>query len=162
MAKSAVSSLRDLYNSIAAGAFGGTTRPPIFLGSVPTKDASGADQRVPYTEMTDEGFRPEYSSDGSAVETGTILLRVYAVDLDAASGVTVDSIVRAIKFGGSAPPVKAGFDWGSFTFAAGSFLYKISLRRLSERRDYAGFNYNQSRVHMCELRYECKVGLNLS
>ena len=32
MAKSAVSSLFDLYNSITASAFGGSTRPTLFLG----------------------------------------------------------------------------------------------------------------------------------
>lgn len=162
MAKSAISSLTDLYNSITASAFGGSTRPPIYLGDVPQTDTSGAQQRVPYCCMFDEGFRPEYVSDASAVETGIIRLEVYAVDLDAASGITVDSIVRGIKFGGSAPPLKAGFDWGTFSFAAGSYLYKISLKRVSERRDYAGFNYNSARVHKCELRYECKVGLSLS
>lgn len=161
MAKSAVSSLIDLYNSIGAAHFGGT-RPPIYLGNVPSTDSAGVQQRVPYVVMFDEGFRPEYSSDASAVETGAIRLEVYAVSVDAASGVTLDSIVRGIKFGGSAPSSKAGWDWGSFTFASGSYLYKISLKRTFERRDYAGFDYQGSRVHKCELRYECKTGLSIS
>jgi hypothetical protein len=161
MAKSAVSSLIDLYNSIGATHFGGT-RPPIYMGEAAPTTGAGAQQRPPYVVLSDEGFRPEFDSSAGGIEPGEIRLEVFALKLDDASGVTVDSVVRAIKWGGSAPSAKAGFDWGAFSFAAGSYLYKISMRRTLERRSYAGFDYQGARVHKCELRYAVTVGVSPS
>lgn len=162
MAKSAVSSLIDLYNSITAAHFGGSTRPPIHLGEAPAVTAAGAQLRPPYVVLYDEGFRPEFNSSKGGVETGEIRLEVFALSLDAASGITVDSITRAILYGGSAPGSAAGFDWGTFSFESGSYRYKVHLRRTFYRRSYAGFDYQGARVHKCEIRYECKVGISLS
>jgi hypothetical protein len=160
VAKSAVSALFDLYNSIAAANFGGTTRPTLFMGEAAQTTAAAAPQRVPYVVLFDEGFRPEFDSSSGGHEMGEIRLEVYALKLDDASGVTVDSVVRGIKWGGSAPASKAGFDWGTLAFAAGSYLYKIHLKRTFERRSYAGFDQDNARVHKCELRYECVTGVS--
>lgn len=159
MASSAVASLIDLYNSINATHFGGT-RPPIYLGEAAPVTGASAQQRPPFVVLFDEGFQPEYNSSSGGVETGEVRLEVYALKLDDTSGVTVDSIVRGIKFGGAAPASKSGFDFGTFSFAAGSYLYKIHMRRIHEKRSYAGFDYQGARVHKCELRYECKTGLS--
>ena len=158
MAKSAVSSLVDLYNSISATHFGGT-RPTLFLGEAAQTTSAAAAQRVPYVVLFDEGVRPEFESSAGGREMGKIRLEVYALKLDHTSGVTVDSITRGIKYGGSAPNVKAGFDWGTFSFESGVYLYKIHLKRVFERRSYAGFDQDGARVHKCELHYECVAGV---
>jgi hypothetical protein len=165
MAKSAVKSLIDLYNSIGVAHFGGSERPPIFLGKVPQTTSTATQQRVPYVCLHDDSFRPEYDSSSTGIEKGEIRLEVFAMKLDDASGITVDSIARAIRFGGSPPASKAGFDWGSFSFESGTYFYKVSLRHLSNRRDYAGFTTQgpsgeSGRVHLCELRYECIIGIS--
>lgn len=162
MAKSAVASLIDLYNSITASHFGGSTRPPIYLGESPQVTSAGAQQNPPYVVLYDEGFRPEFNSSGGGIETGEVRLEVFALKLDAASDITVDSIVRAILYGGSAPSAKAGFDWGTFSFESGSYRYKVHLRRTFYRRSYAGMDYQGQRCHMAEIRYECVVGISTS
>lgn len=160
MAKSAVSSLIDLYNSISATHFGGT-RPNIYLGEAAPVTSAGATQRPPFCVLYDDGFKPSYNSSAGGTELGTIRIEAFARDLDAASGVSVDSIVRGIRFGGSAPGVKAGFDWGTFSFENGSYLYKVHLKLVLERRSYAGFlDHESKRVHKAELRWECVVGLS--
>lgn len=160
MATSLVSAVINLYNSISAGTFGGTERPPIFLGEAAQTKADTSQQRPPYVVLYDDtGFRPEQFSGTVEVDTGTIRLEVFALLLDDTSGVTVDSIVRAVKWGGFPPSNKAGFDWGTLTFATGSYLYQISLRRTLEQRSYAGFlDKDGKRVHKCRLLYECKYG----
>ncbi len=114
---------------------------------------------MPYVVLFDDGFKPEYESSAGGREMGRIRLEVYATSLDAASGITVDSIVRGIKYGGSTPAAKLGFDWGTFSFTAGVYLYKIHLKRVLERRSYAGFDQDGARVHKCELHYECIAGI---
>jgi hypothetical protein len=156
MATSAVSALIDKYNSISATYFGGTDRPPIALDSEPVTGATGAQRRVPYVVLKDQGFRPEFNSSTGGIENGTLIVEVYA-ELLGGSGVTVDSIVQAIKYAGQDPEDKAGFDWGSLTLTG--FNYGISLKRTKERRSYAGFNFNGNRVHKCEITYECTLGL---
>jgi hypothetical protein len=161
MAKSAVKSLIDLYNSIAAVHFGGSERPPIFLGKVAQTTSTATQQRVPYVCLHDEsGFRTDYDSSSTGIEKGEIKLEVFALKLDDATAVSVDSIVRGIRFGGAPPASKAGWDWGSFSFESGTYFYKVSLRHLSNKRDYAGFDYQSARVHKCELRYECIIGIS--
>jgi hypothetical protein len=159
MAKSPISSIIALYNSIDATHFGGD-RPPIYLGSVPQVTAAGQQQRIPFVCIKDDGFRPDYDSSAGGVETGEVRLEVYAAKVDAVGEVTLDSIVRAIRFGGLPPGSKAGFDWGNFSFEVASHYYKVSLKFLSHRRDYAGFNFDGQRAHLAELRYECKAGLS--
>ena len=166
MAKSGVSSLLDLYNSIAAAHFGGE-RPQIFLGQAPPTKADASQQRVPFTVLFDEGFRPDFESDHGGAELGVIRLEVFAFDLDAATGVSVDSIVRAIKWGGQAPENRAGFDWGQFSLEVGSRYEPVHLRRVFEQRSYTGWQIDRpgeptrspARVHKCELRYEVLLGI---
>lgn len=162
MASSAIASLFDLYNSITASAFGGSTRPPLHMGEAAAVTTTGTQLRPPYVVLYDEGFRPQFNSSVGGIETGEIRLEVFALKLDASNEVTVDTIVKGIKWGGSEPQAKAGFDFGAFSFAVGSYLYKIHLRRTLEQRSYAGFDYQNQRVHKCELRYECLVGLSPS
>jgi len=162
MAKSAVSSIIDKYNGITASLFGATDRPPIFLGKVAQTTGAGAAQRVPYVCLMDDGFNPTLDSSYGGIEAGEIKLEVYALKVDDATGVTVDSICRAIKFAGGTPAQHQGFDGGSLSFASGSFLYSISLLRTRERRDYAGFDYQGARVHLAELTYAVTVGLSSS
>lgn len=157
MATSLVASVIDLYNSISATHFGGT-RPPVYLGESPPVASGGAQQRPPYVVLNDDGFRPEFDSSFGGIERGDIRLEVYALKLDAVGEVTVDSIVRGIKWGGSAPSAKAGLDFGAFALTG--YNYKIHLLRTLERRSYAGFDYQGQRVHKCELNYACVLGLS--
>jgi hypothetical protein len=153
-ALSAVKAAIDLYNSIDATAFGGTTRPPIHLDQQPATTSTGAQRRVPYAVLRDNGFAPEFQSNAGGIEKGTLIIELYAevLDTETAGVVTVDKMTRAVKYGGSAPGAKAGFDWGTLTITG--YLRGVSLRRVKEQRAYAGFNFNSQPVFKCTLTYE--------
>lgn len=154
MATNAVKAAIDLYNSLDATLFGGATRPPIQLDEQPVTGTTGAQRRVPYAVLKDNGFVPEFQSDASAVEKGTIVVELYAelLDTDASGVVTVDKMAAAVKYGGAAPGAKLGFDWGTLTLTG--YVRPVSLRRTREQRNYAGFNFNGQPVHKCTLTYE--------
>jgi len=158
MATSLVSAVIDLYNSIPAGTFGGATRPPIFMGKAAQTTAAAVQQRPPYVVLYDESQRPEFDSSFGGIERGELRLEVFAVPLGAASGISVDSIVAAVKWGGSNPAAKAGLDFGAFVLSG--YNYKIQIQRTREQRSYAGFDFEGQRVHKCELRYAVILGLS--
>ena len=157
MATSVVSSVIDLYNSISATHFGGT-RPTIFLGEAAQVTSAGAQQRPPFVVLYDEGMQPTYDSSNGGIEAGVLRLEVYALKVNDTTGVTVDTIVAGIRWGGSAPGIKAGFDWGTFTLTG--YLSKISLKLTKHSTTYAGFNHEGQRVHKCELVYRVVAGLS--
>lgn len=147
-----------MYDGIPADAFGGT-RPPIFLGKVPQTTAAAAQQRLPYVCLTDLGFRPEFDSSAGGIERGEIRLEVFALKLGGEPDEpSVDRIADALKWGGATPKYKKGLDFGAIALTG--YTYPVHLMRKSERRDYAGFDYQGARVHMCELRYAVMLGLS--
>lgn len=164
MATSVVGAVIDLYNSINAAHFGGT-RPPIFLGEAAQTTTTGAQQRVPYVVLYDDGIVPTFDSSYGGVEAGAIRLEVFALKVAAVGEVTLDSIVAGMKYGGTAPSAKLGLDFGAFTLTG--YRYKISLRRTREQYSYAGFttqgpNGETARVHKCALAYRIVTGLSPS
>lgn len=160
MAISVISALLELHASIAAGAFGGVTRPPMWLDSAPQTNAAGEQVRVAngYFVIHDDGFKPTYDSSFGGTEAGQIRVEAFAIPLGAASGISVDSLVAGLKFGGYTPAQKAGFDHGAFSITG--YNYKISLKRKLEKRGYAGFDIDSKRVHRCELTYAIVIGLS--
>lgn len=160
MAQSFVAAVIDLYQSIPEIAFGGAgTRPPLYLGQAPQVKSTDQ-QRPPYVVLYDNGFRPEFDNSKGGIERGEIRLEVYALKLDDPTEISVDRIVRAMKYGGQAPGLAAGLDFGAFVLTG--FSYKIELRRTREQRSYAGFNHQGARVHKCELTYAVILGLAAS
>lgn len=159
MATTLVEAVQDLYDSISAATFGGADRPPIHMGEAPQRTPTSTPLVPPYVVLYDEGFRPEFNSSAGGIENGDIRFEVFAVPMSG-SGVTVDSITAALKWGGSGPASKAGMDWGAFTLTG--YNYKVSLRRTLERRSYSGLDHNGDRVHKCEIRYAVILGLNAS
>jgi len=144
----------ERYDSLPHGAFPHGHRPPIYLGEAPISSA-GDRVRPPYVVVTDQGSRPEYQSDGGAVELGRVQLEVYAVELG-----QVDQIVLALRFGGQPPAARAGLDWAMLPLDAP--YTPTHLMRVSEQRGYAGWDYQGRRVHYCRLDYEATVTLEAS
>ena len=159
-ALSPIAAIRDLYNSITATTFGGTTRPPISLGDAPQTTTTGTQLRPPYCVIRDSGFVPEFNSGSGGIEKGNVDIEVYADKLDGTGEPTVDSIVRAIKWGDSGKPEdKEGFDWGQLTFDAAGQYYSVSLRRTREKREYVALGITGQRTHKATLSYEITIGL---
>lgn len=160
-ALSPIAAIRDLYNSITATTFGGTTRPPISLGDAPQTTTTGTQLRPPYCVIRDSGFVPEFNSGSGGIEKGNVDIEVYADKLDGTGEPTVDSIVRAIKWGDSGVPAnKGGFDWGTLVFDTSGKYRSVSLRRTREKREYVALGVTGQRVHKATLSYEVTVQLN--
>jgi len=151
MATSVIHAVMERYDALPPAVFPGGVRPPIYLGEAPVSSA-GAMLRPPYVVITDQGTRPEYTSDAGAVETARVQVEVYAVELGA-----VDQIVLAVRFGGQPPGQRAGLDWAALTF--GPPYAPTHLMRAAEQRGYAGWDYESRRVHYCRLDYEATVTL---
>lgn len=154
MATSVVVAAQSLYASLSASLFPGNSRPPMYFDRAPEITAAGAQLRPPYVVLVDPtGRTPEYLSNDGGTETGDLTLEVFAGEL-----ADVDQIVAAIKFGGSGPSTRAGFDWATLTLTAP--YYHVSLRRTNERRYLVSQDKDGKRVHGCTITYEVTTGLS--
>ena len=160
MATSVISAVFEVYNGIAAPAFGGTARPPIHLGEAAQTTTAGAQLRPDngYIVMYDDSFVPVYDSSFGGTEGGSIRFEVYAIPLGSATAISVDSIVAGLKFGGFAPGAKRGLDFA--TLPLEGYYSTVSVKRVKEQRSYAGFNRDGQRCHKCDLTYRVVLGLS--
>ena len=150
----------EKYESIDASHFGGT-RPPIYLGEATSRQPTvNTIQRLPYVILYNDGFTPVFDSSYGGVENGMMRIEAYHTTIDDVSGVTLDKIVRAIKWGGSAPGSRAGLDFGSFTMTG--YYYVISFKRTRENTEYAGYEFQAKRVYRTKLEYKVCLGLKPS
>jgi hypothetical protein len=128
-------------------------KPPLYVGEAPIASA-GTPVRPPYVVLIDDGQQPEPLTDASAIEVCRIRAEVYATALS-----TVDQIVMAIRHGGSSPAARQGIDHGALDLAA-PYRWLDTIRR-SERREYAGWDYQAQRVHRCILQWDVMVELEV-
>lgn len=149
MATSVITAVQARWASI----FNGASDPALYFDEAPQADTTGAQERLPYGVLRDEGLTPEYQSDDGGHETGEIVIELYAVTL-----ADLDALVHRAKWGASAPSARAGLDWFGLSLTT-SPRYQISLRRTNERRMSAGFDFQGKRCHRCDLVYEVTVGI---
>jgi hypothetical protein len=147
---SVVSAAVAKFNALTAANFPSSARPPIYLDEAPLKDSAGADERPGYAVLTDEGLTTEQVFDYPVVETGSFLITVYYRSL-----ADCDAAAEAVKYNGGTLANAGGFDNGTLTLPSGYTL--LALRRTSERRRYAGLDYQGARVHAVEIRYSHEV-----
>ncbi|HVL11652.1 MAG TPA: hypothetical protein VM529_03755 [Gemmata sp.] len=150
MASSVITAVQARWAAIFAQA----GDPPLYFDFVPQTDGSGDQRRQPYAVLRDQtGLSPEYTSDDGAVETGTVVVEVYAVTM-----ADVDAYVARAKWGGQDPDQRAGLDWFSLSLTT-SPRYPVHLRRTNERRSFTAFDHLGRASHRCDLAYEVLVGV---
>ena len=148
-----VKATMNLYESLSASLFPGSSRPAIYLDMAP-QVASGSQLRPPYVILRDQGRVPEYFSSFGGIEGGGLVLEVYHNDLG-----TADSIASAIKYGGGTPSQRLGLDFGTLTLTTP--LSHVVLKRTNERRYTAsGPDLTGKYVYVVELTYRVVVGLS--
>jgi hypothetical protein len=162
----AVFRLWDLFAAPKWGP-GVTEFPPLFLGEAAQTKPDASQQRVPYGVLYDDGLEPTYDSSFGGTEGGTFRLELFALKLDAASGISVGSMVRCVRWGNAPPAEKRGFDFATLPLHTDGCFYPVSLKLTKEQRAYAGFttkgpNGESARVHKAILTYRLVVGLNAS
>lgn len=133
------------YDGLTAALFPGAVLSPVAFGKA-AQVRSGSQVRTPSVVFVDTGSSPEHQSDSGGPETGGFTIDVFADTM-----ADVDKIVAAIKWNGSPPNLKAGFDHGTLTLDAP--LYHVSLTRTREVRSHEGDGQTAQRVHHCELTY---------
>lgn len=117
---------------------------------------------VPYVTMEDEGTVPEYlfghsdtagETGDDGVEVTTIKLSVWAVTL-----ASVDTYVKALKYGTGTPAQAGGLDFGTLG-TLGSYLSLMAITRTKEQRKREHLQYTPTAqiVHMCELTYQVQT-----
>lgn len=148
-----VKAVMNLYESIPAAAFPGSSRPGIYLDAAPQTTAAGAQLRVPYVVLRDRGRQPEFFMSHGGIEAGTLVVEVYHTDLG-----TADLIAKAAKYGAGTPGQRQGLDFGTLTLTTP--LSAVSLKRVGERRAFSGVDKDGKNVYMVELTYRVVVGLS--
>ena len=79
---------------------------PIWLDAAPVQAADGSAVAPPYTILSDVDTVPDYSDEFNPLEKTTFTLTVYAPTLARAS-----AIAEAVKYNGSRPGLRGGFDF---------------------------------------------------
>ncbi len=149
MATSAIAAAVLKYQSL-------TAVPAGYFGDAPTTD-SVTQVYPPYVVLLDEGLQPEYNESLINVQEVTeIAFMIYGNTL-----ADVDLTCQKIKYNGSAPSVKAGFDFGTLPALVSPYTLN-EMRRVSERRFVAstsGTGKQSQRIHGIELKYRVTIFL---
>ncbi len=151
-ADSPVKACIDLYESLSAAAFPLSTRPTIWFDEAPTYD--GGQVRPSYVVIKDGGVNTESTCDMEAnvIDTGDVTLEIYADTL-----ANADAIAKAIRWNGSAPSARLGFDFGVLTYNS-PFIH-LQLHRKTEQRFVAGIGHNGQRTHGHRMTYGIMSGV---
>lgn len=120
---------------------------------------------APYVTMEDEGTVPEYlmghsdtvgETGDDGVEVTTIKLSVWAVTL-----ASVDTYVKALKYGTGTPAQAGGLDFGTLGTLGtlGSYLSLMAITRVKEQRMRQHLEYTPDAqiCHLCELTYQVQT-----
>lgn len=142
---SLIAGVQELYDTLTAANFPGSTRPSIYFDQGPQYD--GQQVRPPYVIIRDGGISSNHTFESDPIEGGDITLYVYADTL-----AHVDQIVKAIRWNGQTPRTRAGFDFG--TVSLNSPLSFFHLVHKNEQRSIAGIGVNGQRTHMATVVYE--------
>lgn len=147
-----IAAVLNKIESLSGSLFPGGTRPPVYFGSAALA-ASGAQVRVPYLVVRDDGAETEFFADSGGLEMTAV-----AVDCFAQTLADADAIAAAVKWGGQAPANKAGLDWGALALTAPR--YAISVRPVRSARSLAGYDRDGARAHLVTLTYRVVTGLD--
>jgi hypothetical protein len=165
MPTSPITAVFRLWDLFALSKWGAsvTEAPPLFMGEAAQTKYDTTQQRVPYGVLYDDGLEPTYDSSYGGTEAGVIRLELFALKLDNPTGITVEGMVRCVRWGAAPPREKRGFDFATLDLEG--CYYPISLKLTREQRAYAGFttkgpNGESARVHKAILTYRLVVGLN--
>lgn len=147
MASSVVAAFLDRYNDTPAPLFPGAARWPLSFDGVPVVTGAGAQLRVPFADLKDQGTAAGYDAELNVFEETTLTLTLYANSLG-----DCDAAAEAVKYGGLPINAGGGLDFGPLPTLAVP-TQTLQVHRFSERRFVAGEDPANNRVHALELKY---------
>lgn len=152
---SIIAAVMTKFDALTAGGFPSSTVPPIYLDEPPVVD--GTQIRPPYVVLRDNGQTPVTEFERTTIEGCEFTMEVY-YPTAATNGplADVDTAVNAIKRNGGTVGQGLGFDYGTLTDLTTPRSTHV-IRRVKERRAYAGFHFDGKRVYVCYLDYRVEV-----
>lgn len=147
MSASVVNAIKVKYATLTATLWPGGSRWAIYYGKAPVKDGSGNQVRSRYVVFKADTFVPRFQSDESAVEVGSATFTFYDFDVG-----DLATAVRAFKWNGQRPKLRAGMDRASLTLPDPE--YGIDMMRTGEEVSYVADDKDGKRVHAVSLSYK--------
>ncbi len=150
---SITAAVKAKFDALTASNFPGAARPPLFFGQAPQTDGTGAQQRLPYVEFSEQGRQVQVLD----FERNSVLVLTLALDVYANTLADVDATVDAIRWNGGAVGGGAGFDFGTLAdLTAPRSTHQLlpagEPRRYEPPLDIAG-----ARVHAARMEYRVTV-----
>jgi hypothetical protein len=159
-----ITAVQGVYAGLTAAAFPGAARPAgPFLDEAPTTDGSGVRLPPPYVVLRDEGATPAWTFTGNAgvavpgqnaLVTGTFCLEAYALSLG-----DCDAIVKVVLWNGSAPNLRAGLAFASFTLDTPLRGLAGAVVPTKTQRGYAGYSHTGLRVHVTKQWFKVQYAI---
>lgn len=151
----------DLYNTLTASNFPGSTRPPIWLDEAPQQTGTGTQQRLPYVIIEDHGGNPKWTFTSSVATTygqNAIVYDEFSITAYAASLGDCDTIMAAILWNGSTPNARAGLAFAVLSLS--SPLRGMTVIPGQTQANYAGLNYQGQRAYKIRQDFRAEASLS--
>ena len=156
-----IAAVQNFYDTLTAANFPDTTRPLIFLDEAPgTKSNPAVKIDPPYVIIIDGGEQPHTPGaaqpwavgEAMTIWEGTFLVRSYYVSLGDAALCN-----KAIMWNGVSPKLKQGLAFCTLLMNTPLFSFPFNCEPGRRFRRYAGFQFNNDRVHMVEQHYKTRI-----
>ena len=151
-ADSVIKAVEDFISGLNASLFPGGTIPSVWLDEAPQQNTPNSQAQPPYIIISDDGDKPQWDFETSAIIKGSFTLEAYALNLDDA-----DSIMKAILWNGAPSSSRRGLAFATLTLNAQ--LYSMAVTPTRGQRKYSGMNYQGKRVHFTSQSFDTQVGL---
>lgn len=137
------------YETLTAGNFPSSSRPPIWLDEAPQSGTAGAQQRPPFVIIEDLGGRYDWTTESEGVENGSFKLTTYYNSLADA-----DMAMSAILWNGAAPNSRQGIAFMTLDLTAPLYGMTAAVTPTTNQRRYAGLDHAKNPVHAVEQVFE--------
>lgn len=146
-----ITAIQAIYDGLTAANFpGGVLTPGPFLDEAPQTSSSGGRQSPPYVVMEDTGSTEEWTfgkGDTPDVGQNAIVKSSFSFEAFAFSLGDCDNIIKAILWNGSNPNARAGVAFATLSLVSPQKGVAAAVWPKRVKRGYAGFQYNNQRVH---------------
>ena len=160
-AGSIIAGVIDFYNTLTAANFPSATRPAIWLDEAPQQTAAGAQQRLPYVIIQDNGGLPKWTFTSSVATTygqNAIVEADFSITAYAETLANCDTIMASILGNGSTPNARAGLAFAILSL--NSPLKGMTIVPGFSQANYAGFNYQGKRAYKLRQDFSAQASLS--
>lgn len=162
---SAIAAIQTFYGTLTASNFPSGVRPGLYFAEAgQTKFITNDNLVPPYAVLTDHGEAP--TPPPGTVETWsvgqskTIYVGGFSIEFFYTDLGDADSAWWATMWNGSSPLLKLGMAFCQLDMQAPLYSYKYQVIPGRVSRGYAGFEYQNKRVHVTTQEFERRIHLS--